>query len=411
MDDDRRTGMNESEPGAAGLPPGQGSQAGAPDGDPDRSMPSVPEPTPTQVDSRAGVQPPPPPEGVPPARDPGSGPPPPPPPPPAPGPPSGWGWVGPRSAARGPTLDVGSILGRTFDTYGREWSLFLALALPAGVGAFLIAAMTPQYLTGYGTPTPSVAVDPQVILNDAALLIAMSLVSWLLSSFAALSSIIAAHRLWSGQPTGLGDALVGAIRALPRAIGLTIVLVAALAAAAALMVLVGAALFVIAPALGVIAMLILGLVLLIGLFVVGVRLSLLLPVLALERTGVIETVSRTWQLTRGHAIMLFAAAFVVGLSAGLGVWGSSLISSSVQDRLVAGIATGLATVIATPLYATWSVIAWGDLVGGRHGDLPVMARGVGRRAGAALVVGFGVLLLVAGFAVFAGTVASQAALP
>ena len=29
-------------------------------------------------------------------------------------------------------VDVGSLLGRTFDTFGREWSLYLALALAGG---------------------------------------------------------------------------------------------------------------------------------------------------------------------------------------------------------------------------------------------------------------------------------------
>ncbi len=414
--DDQRTGRNAGGPGAVGpgaVEPGVGGPSsgpgpadGAPDGGYRQSLPTT-DPAPRAV-TPAELVPPPAPGDAPPARDLASGPPPPPPPP---GPPTGWGWIGPGSAGRGPTLDIGSILGRTFDTYGREWSLFLLLALPAGIGSFLVTVTTPQYVSGYGTSTPSVAVDPQVILNDAALLIAISLVSWLLSGFTALASIIATHRLWSGQPTGIGDAVAGAIGAVPRAIGLTIVLLLALLGITIPLVLVGVVLLVVAPVLGLVAMVILGLVLLVGLVVVGVRLSLVLPVLVLERTGVIEAVRRTWQLTRGHAIMLFAAAFVVGLSAGLGIWGGSLISSGGQDRLVAGIATGLATLIASPLYVTWSVICWGDLVGGQHADSATMARGVGRRTGAALVIGFGVLLLAVGLVVFAGSVASMAALP
>src|SRR3954447_22115075 len=50
-------------------------------------------------------------------------------------PPAPSGWILPEAApAPAVSLDVGLVVGRTFDTLGREWSLFLALAVPAGIG-------------------------------------------------------------------------------------------------------------------------------------------------------------------------------------------------------------------------------------------------------------------------------------
>ena len=53
------------------------------------------------------------------------------------------GWVLPANLVAGPRIDVASVLGRTFDTFGREWSLFLVLAVPAAVASLLQMLITP----------------------------------------------------------------------------------------------------------------------------------------------------------------------------------------------------------------------------------------------------------------------------
>ncbi len=277
------------------------------------------------------------------------------------------------------------------------------LALPAGLGSLLQALAIPaSFAGGTGSWAADVNADPQVILGDLGRLIVVALLAGALTGASSLATLVAAHRLWSGHPTGLRDSLAGALRAAPRAIALWALVLLALAVVSIAFAVVGMALIGAAHEAGLLAVVILIVVAVIGFAIVAVRLSLVLAVLVLERAGVIESVTRTWQLTRGHAIMLFATAFVVGLSAALGVYGGTLISSGTDSRLVAGVATGIATVIASPVSTIWLVLAWGDLVGDRHRDSPVMARGVGRWAAAALVFGFGFLLLVAGLVAAAG---------
>src|SRR5690349_24313596 len=60
-------------------------------------------------------------------------------------PPASSGWILPQAASTPAVgLDIGLVVGRTFDTLGREWSLFLALAVPAGIGGFISGALSPS---------------------------------------------------------------------------------------------------------------------------------------------------------------------------------------------------------------------------------------------------------------------------
>ena len=103
-------------------------------------------------------------------------------------------------------------MGRTFDTLGREWSLFLALALPAGIGGFVSGVLSPSVLTvlrAGGSTT-----DGQV-----ASLILQSFVA-ILTGVTTLATIVAADGLWRGSPVGLGEAVGRAVAVAPRAIAL-----------------------------------------------------------------------------------------------------------------------------------------------------------------------------------------------
>jgi hypothetical protein len=337
------------------------------------------------------------------ANEPAPPPPPPPPPPPsAPGAAGRGGWIGGE-----PRLDVGSIIGRTFDTYGREWSLFLLLALPAALASLAQAFIVPDYVRGayQGWATMADA-DPQRVLRDAAVLIAVGAVGAVLSGIGTLAMIVAADRMWRAQPTGILDALGGAFRAAPRAIALWLLLFVGIVLVAFLAGVVTLILVGLAGAVGVLGLAPLVLVGVVALVFVAVRLTPILVVLVAEGSGVLASVTRTWGLTRGHAIMLFVTGFVVGLCSGLGVYGGSLIASASDSHLVAGLASGLASMIAAPLSAIWPVIAWGDLVGGRHGDSVVIARGRGRMAAVAIVVGLGAMLLIVGIGAVAGSPSS-----
>ena len=135
-------------------------------------------------------------------------------------PPPAPGWIQPDPAAdAGPRLDLGLVVGRTFDTLGREWSLFLALALPAGIGGFISGVLSPSVLTvlrAGGSTT-----DGQV-----ASLVLQSFVA-ILTGVTTLATIVAADGLWRGTAVGLGEAIGRAVAVAPRAIALfAVVLVA-----------------------------------------------------------------------------------------------------------------------------------------------------------------------------------------
>jgi len=271
-----------------------------------------------------------------------------------------------------------------------------SLAVPAGLGGVASAAFTQSFQALLRDPDAAAAVD-QVPLILAQLLIG------LLSGVTTLATIVATDHLWRGTPIGLAATLGAGVRLVPRALGLlllglliaigfTFVAVVALLAASAL-----GAFGVFLGAAGLLVLLVVGLW-------VSARLSLLLPVLALEGAPVLAVIGRTWQLTKGRALLLFLTALVISICSLLPAWGSTLFSMFVDDRLVAGIAVGLATLVTAPLGGIWTVLAWGELTGAPHADSPVMATGKGRVLAMVLIVGVGaVLLLIGGAMATAGS--------
>ena len=227
----------------------------------------------------------PPPPAPPPPPDPASGGLPPPPAYPAsPQAPAYQGWVLPANVVAGPRIDVASVLGRTFDTFGREWSLFLVLAVPAAVASLLQMLITPtvesqvqnRFAAAPDTPDPWALFVVSVIVATAV-------------GISALASVVAADRLWRGEPAGIGDTIRGVVRSIPRAIPLWLLVV---------LVQVGVVLFTVAvlPAMSArptaaatgqaaaLTLIVLPIALVIGFAFVAiqVRLSLALPVVALE---------------------------------------------------------------------------------------------------------------------------------
>jgi hypothetical protein len=312
-----------------------------------------------------------------------------------PAPPTAWnqppGW--PPAHAPVATLDVGRVVGRTFDTLGREWSLFLVLAVPAGLGGIASAAFTQSFQALLRDPDAAAAVD-QAPLFLAQLIIA------LLSGVTTLATIVATDHLWRGTSIGLADALGAGVQLVPRALGLLLLgllIAIGLSFVAVISLLVIAALGPIGVFLGVVGFF--GFLVLA--FWVSARLSLLLPVLALEGTPVVAVIGRTWRLTKGRALLLFLTALVISLCSLLPAWGGTLFSMFVDDRLVAGIAVGLATLVTAPLAGIWTVLAWGELTNAPHADSPVMATGKGRIVAALLILGVGMVLLLVGGAMAA----------
>jgi hypothetical protein len=308
--------------------------------------------------------------------------------PPAQPPPPSPGWIRPDPVVdSGPRLNLGLVVGRTFDTLGREWSLFLALALPAGIGGFVSGVLSPSVLAVLrqgGSTT-----DDQV-----ASLVLQSFVA-ILTGVTTLATIVAADALWRGSPVGLGEAISRAVKVAPRAIALFVVVLVATVGLTLFLTLTAVMLQGMAPAAGAIgaltALAILGAVL-----YLSARLSLLLPVLVLEDTRILGSIRRTWRLSRGHALMLFVIALVIGLCGILPSWGGLLFDMFVDDRLIAGVALGLAAMVVAPLAGIWTVIAWGILAGAPFRDSEVMTTGRGRSVGFLLIATVGLVLVMAG---------------
>jgi hypothetical protein len=311
-------------------------------------------------------------------------------------PPASPGWILPgTSAAPAVRLDLPLVVGRTFDTLGREWSLFLALAIPAGIGGFVSGVLSPSL--------PAILRNGQTT-DDQLASMALQAVVAIFGGITTLGTIVAADRLWRGTSAGLGDAVRRAVAILPRVIALFVVVLLAtvgITVALTASVLVLQSLGPVAGGLGAIAVL----ALLVVAIYVSARLSLILPVLVLEDTPVIASIGRAWRISRGHALVLFGIAFVIALCGILPTWGGVLFDMFVDNRLVAGIALGLGSMVVAPLGGIWTVVAWGILTGAPFRDSEVMTTGRGRTLGFLIIASVGVVLVLAG----AGLAAAGAA--
>lgn len=328
--------------------------------------------------------------------------PPPPPAPPAPSaPPVGWRppgtpvAVGP--APRPPRLEVGAIVGRTFDTFGREWSLFLLFSLPAGIVGFLSSLLTPSMQASIRTQT-------QDSVEERVGFFALSIGLSLLSLFGTIGTVIVTDAYWRGTPIGVGDAVRRAVGQLPRAIGLFLVfllIVLAISIPAAIVVVI-AALLGAAAGLGTFLLLVAVIVVVAVAIWASLRITPMYAVLLLERVPVSRVIGRAWALSRGNGVPLLGVAIVMGLATFLPTWGSMTFNLFVDDRLIAGIATGLSTLVVAPVGVIWTVLAWATLAGAPYHDNEVMTTGKGRSLGFLIVAAVGIMLLVTG-----GTIAAE----
>ena len=322
-------------------------------------------------------------------------------------PPAYPAWIGSAGLYAGPRVDVGSVLGRTFDTFGREWSLFLVLALPAALASALQVLTTPMFeLQLNGRLPPPTAADEPLTLFLVSVVVATAV------GLTALACAVAADRLWRGEPAGIVDSAATAVRSIPRAIPVWLLVVLAQAAGTVVTTQLANA----APsatsspgAAGDAAVLVLLAVpvVLVGAIVavfVQVRLSLVLPVIGLETGTPLSVIPRTWRLTKGNMIALFACSLVIGLCASISAWGASMFLLFGENRVIAGVALAIAELVTAPLTGIWVAVAWGDLVGGRHGDNELMKRGRGRWTTATIVFGLGALMMIAGFGVMGAAV-------
>ncbi|HEY7131503.1 MAG TPA: hypothetical protein VH440_04590 [Candidatus Limnocylindrales bacterium] len=283
--------------------------------------------------------------------------PPPPPTPPATG--VGGGFVPPADVPpEGPQpgvpgrLRIGSVLGRSIDIYLSKPILFIALALiPSVLSSVLFL------VTGVGTTTVIGKVpDPGTIVLWVVIGLAFALVEIVFS----LALVVVGDDV---RRTGASDAGAairrGASRLVPTILSFLAIMVAYLAFAVGLFIVFAIPVLLHAAALGF-------LVLVAGFAVIVyvlLRWSLGFAAIVLDGAGPIDSLRRSWAMTRGNVLRLLGLGIVAGavvLPLGVAVGFVSLVSS---NQLVTSLLSLVTTAVFTPLGAIILALAYGDLTG------------------------------------------------
>jgi hypothetical protein len=276
----------------------------------------------------------------------------------------------------GVKLAVGSVIGRTFDTFLRQGPFFVVLAVPSAV----IAIVSTIILGG----TTSTAFSLFVSLGSLAVDVIFT-----------MAMIVAADDLRAGRIPTYGSVIRRAADRAGRAFLSTLAQAAALVGltlAAGLVI----AFFLIGGNIGgqVIAAL-LSIAAIVLLVVVAVRWSLLLAANVLDGFGPLKALSRSRAVTRGNAWRVFGVFAVLGvlfLPLSVGEFGLSVVART-PVVLVLMVATNL---LNGPLTAIATSITYGDLTGRPAVEAGADTR---RNAGSILVAA---ILVVGAFALVLG---------
>jgi MFS family permease len=281
---------------------------------------------------------------------------------------------GPPAAPAAPTatrFSIGSVTGRTLDTYGSEWSLFLLIAL------------VPATIVGLG-----------VILTEAAGLLLVAGIPAGLGAWAMMT--LATDDLWLGRRPALGALLTRTLRLSPRLV-LGILALMAMVFGLALALTLGIVLLAtIGGSAGAVMAFLLSLVAWVVVVIISIRWSLFMASLALDGSGPLAALNRSFALTRGHVWRVFGLFVVLLLLMGLAGVGGTMVSDYSPNRLLAAVATIIVATITTPVPVIAMVLLFGDLSGRGYADSNVVRAGRGRGIAAGLVVGLGLVLAVVG---------------
>jgi uncharacterized membrane protein len=279
----------------------------------------------------------------------------------------------------GVTLQVGSAIGRTLDTFLRHWTLFVLLAIPTAI----MGAVATIVLGS----------------SNVALALLVSLMSLIVGVVVSLAMIVATDDLRAGRNPSFGD-VIG--RALGRtSAGLLSTVVEFLAYFGILIVPAVVALGLISSSqiggggTGAIigALLTIGIVAVIA--VIAIRWALSQAAIVLDRFGPIQGLNRSRIVTKGNAWRLFGLFLAFGLlflplSIGLGILSVGSISP------LAFVIIGVSSLISGPLSAISIATAYGDLTGRPAVDPMPRSTGSARSILVAAILVVGVIALAIG---------------
>lgn len=276
----------------------------------------------------------------------------------------------------GVKLAVGSVIGRTFDTFIRQGTFFVVLAVPS---ALITIAST--IILGGSTST---AFSLFVSLGSLAVVVIFT-----------MAMIVAADDLRAGRIPTYGSVIRRAADRAGSAFLSTLAQVAALVGLAVAAALVIAALLIGGNIGGQVIAALISIAAIVLVVAVAVRWSVLLAAIVLDGFGPLKALSRSRAVTKGNAWRVFGVFAVFGLlflPLSVGVFALSLASRT-PLVLVLMIASNL---INGPITAIATSITYGDLTGRPAVEVGPDAR---RTASSILVAA---ILLVGAFALVLG---------
>lgn len=280
---------------------------------------------------------------------------------------------------------VGAIVGRTLDTYGSSFGLYLILGAPLAI---------------FGATTVFVGANLVALIPIAVFTALVGVVT-------SAAMMFATDDVWRGVRPGIADVLD---RAAGRAVALILSSLVVIVVLGAVVLVVGiAGVFVgVAATTGsgpgpvLVVLVLVAIALLVVASVVTLRWAVSGPAIALDGLGPIAGLRRSWALTRGHLWRLTRLYLALLLFTVMASTGASFLSTYAPERAFAAAGLALATLLTSPLLAISMAIAYRDL-----GGHPVVGgEGLPRRAGrvrsSIAVLGGGLILFAAGIWSVAG---------
>jgi len=258
----------------------------------------------------------------------------------------------------------GTILSGAFDVYSKNFGAFFLVYLLLGGVLAAINVLGSLYLTNLITPLiptdPTVPVDLNALFAALGAIVGISILIWLVSFV--VTSIVAGgmsqfavvrHR---DQPAQVSASIsAGVRRILPVMAGSLLygLIVASPLLASFAVILAG----IFSLNLGVIGM---GILLLILLGILAIflylALALFLPAIMMENRGAVDSLGRSWQLTKGYRLSLFGVVLVLVILSALVSFAVGLLTGWATGYL--GIALQIAgQTVATALTGSWILIA------------------------------------------------------
>ena len=262
-------------------------------------------------------------------------------PPPGWGTPPAWGgggtpWGAPQAPKPGVIplrpLSIGELLDGAFTTVQRYPKIMLGMST-AIMGVLMVASFL-TFFVGFGdlvsaTPAEIRTVSDGTWISFAATMVGLALVVWVGTSVLTGMITVTVSRGVLGRPITVGEAWAAARPHVPRLLGLSFLLGAAMSVAVVLLVVVVALGFYLHVALGVVLLLAALGVGIFGGIVVFTRTALSAAALVLEtrplhpglpegdqqRLGVVAALSRSWRLVKGRTARTFGVLFVANLIA------------------------------------------------------------------------------------------------